>query len=796
MRKKIVSLFSAAALFITLVCTAFVNVSAAGAVKVTAATDLTTVKQGGTVRVDLNLTDNPGIAGICIKVDYDNTVFEFDKSENKSLLGSDFTCIPTLKADADRDGSFGLNWVNFTSENDSTSTGLMASVYLKVKAEAEDGNYTISARILDGSVVNSALDEVPVSSDPITIPAIKVSDGKSDDATLKSLVLSNKNVLLEPEFDPDTEDYTVLLPNGSKVPTVTATKNDAKAKIQTTQAKSFNTGENVATIVVTAEKGNTKTYTVTFTEMNALLSSLKVNGTSVTGFDSNKTSYTYEVSYADWKAEPDKTYTIDATASKEDSTVEIAENDFALTSTDPTKNTDKNATVTVTSAQLDTTTYTIKFTVLACVHDYGEPDSTKSTPATCTAAGENVYVCSICDSEKTETVNALGHNKNSEWTVVEATCEADGSRTQICDRCGEIIATTVLKAKGHKWSKWTNVEGTDNYTRTCANSNCEIGTQTRVVMSEEDGHTHNFASDACQIEILKPATCTEKGMQRTWCADTGCAGHMDDEMEMIAHTETTSVVDATCTTPGSITVTCRVCGTKLSETAIDALGHNFAEEWTTDDNDHWHACTRCDAENEREAHTENGGVVTTPATTVSNGIKTYSCTVCGKTMRTEIIPVESMTGVDNASIDHSGDYIGAPVMPFGGVSNESMSVKVENAITGKTSTARAQRNGNSVSVKLGAENNGYYANVFTTDDEYIYSAVIEGGKAEFNAPSDVKIKIVIDSIAYGEDVSSAASTDIESAEISYDNTTIYLVSVVLLAGAAVITVFIKKRTNK
>ena len=790
MRKKIVSLFSAAALFITLVCTAFVNVSAAGEVKVTAATDLASIKQGGTVRVDLNLTDNPGLISIHLKVNYDPDVFEFSKAEDKKLFGT----TPTYLT-ADDEGCYRLNWLDYQTEANHTQTGLLASVYFKVKNTAEDGNYEFTIGAIEDDVTDFDLNQLPISFENASV---KVNDGRSDDATLKSLVLSNKNVSLDPAFDPDTENYTVLLPNGSKVPTVTAAKNDAKATVQTTQAKSFNTGENVATIVVTAEKGNTKTYTVTFTEMNALLSSLKVNGTSVTGFDSNKTSYTYEVSYADWKADSAKTYTIDATASKEDSTVEIAENDFALTSTDPTKNTDKNATVVVTSAQGDKTTYTIKFTVLACDHDYGEPDSAKSTPATCTDAGENVYVCSICGGEKTETVNALGHDKNSEWTVVEATCEVDGSRTQICSRCGETIATTVLKAKGHKWSRWTNVEGTDNYTRTCANSNCEIGTQTRVVMSEEDGHTHDFASPSCQVELIKRATCSEKGLQRRWCANENCAAFLDEDLEMIDHTWTTEREEPTCTAEGAQRQVCTVCGEQGVWEVINALGHDFAEAWTTDDNDHWHACTRCDAENEREAHTENGGVVTTPATSYTTGTMTYSCTVCGHVMRTETIPVIPVAGgSDNSSVDYSGDSIYAPVVPFGGIkTTETMTVSVENRITGETSTARAQRSGNSVTVNLGAENDGNYANVYTTADEYIYSAVIENGKAKVNVPSDVKIKVVIDSIAYGEDVSSESAVTNEAAEISSGNMMICLAGVVLIAGAAVMTVFIKKRTNK
>ena len=109
------------------------------------------------------------------------------------------------------------------------------------------------------------------------------------------------------------------------------------------------------------------------------------------------------------------------------------------------------------------------------------------------------------------------------------------------------------------------------------------------------------------------------------------------------------------------------------------------------------------------------------------------------------------------------------VIPVGGTKTETMTVKVENKVTGKTSKAIAQKTGSSVTVRLGTENNGYYANVYTTDDEYVYSALIENGRAKFNVPDDVKLKIVIDSISYGEDVSSAAgaAADGEPVDIPY-----------------------------
>lgn len=798
MRKKIIALFSALAMVITVMCSAF-PVAAAGTLVMQTQASKTTIKQGETVTIDLMITENPGLVSIQTLAVYDETAFEMISVTDGALF-TDFTYFESATEDKSK-----AWWTNFGMADNSTKTGKLYSVTFKAKDDIENGDFDFTFDTWEDAVFNYDEEDVPCSIEKATV---KVNDGKSDDATLKSLTVSKGT--LDPEFSADTEDYTVILPYGSAVPTVSAEANDANATVNIVQATSFNTGENKATVTVTAEKENTKTYTVTFTEINAVLSSLKVNNVSVSGFDPDKTSYTYEVSYADWKEDTAKIYTIDATASKEDSTVAINENDFALTSTSPNSKTDKNVTVTVTPAQGDKTVYTIKFTVLACVHNY-VLDSTKSTEPKCTEAGEDVSVCSVCGDEKTEPVNALGHNNDVEWvTVKEAACEEDGSRTKTCDRCGNVIATEVITKTGHDWSAWTNVEGTENYEKTC--SKCHE-TQTKTVL----GHTHDFESPDCEIEIIKPATCTETGLRRIWCADPSCAGNIpDDEIDMIDHTREKTTTPATCTESGLEKVVCTVCKNTLSETELSPLGHSFSEAWSTDVLGHWHACTRCGAENEREAHTEDEG-------TVSGNVKTYSCTICKYVMRIEAASESdnnnnnnnndnnnnsnsnnnnnnnnnSSNGSINGSAGSSGGGSGVPTVTAPSAVNPtvSMTVKVENVITGKTTTIIAKKNANGVYARLGEENNGCYANIFTTGGEYIYSALIEGGTAKFNIPDNLKIKIVIDSFAYGEDVASAAAVNDKSA-VSLPNIMICLISAVLLAGAAVMTVFIKKRANK
>ena len=61
--------------------------------------------------------------------------------------------------------------------------------------------------------------------------------------------------------------------------------------------------------------------------------------------------------------------------------------------------------------------------------------------------------------------------------------------------------------------------------------------------------------------------------------------------------------------------------------------HEFSAEWSTDENYHWHKCLdeKCEEVADKAAHVWNEGVVTTPATETTEGVKTYTCTVCGNT---------------------------------------------------------------------------------------------------------------------------------------------------------------------
>ena len=58
--------------------------------------------------------------------------------------------------------------------------------------------------------------------------------------------------------------------------------------------------------------------------------------------------------------------------------------------------------------------------------------------------------------------------------------------------------------------------------------------------------------------------------------------------------------------------------------------HNFSEEWSNDENHHWHACADkgCKETKDKAEHSWNGGNVTVEPTTEKEGAMVYTCTVC------------------------------------------------------------------------------------------------------------------------------------------------------------------------
>lgn len=212
--------------------------------------------------------------------------------------------------------------------------------------------------------------------------------------------------------------------------------------------------------------------------------------------------------------------------------------------------------------------------------------------------------------------------------------------------------------------------------------------------------------------------------------------------------------------------------------------HNISGNWSNDTTGHWHSCIGCEEKVDFASHISDNGV------TVGNE-KIYTCTVCGYVIRKESVTNNTP---HTPSASSTPQNIPTTTNQSTTVSNspksESLSVKVENKITGKTSIVNGIKNNDKVSVKVGTENNGYYANIMTVDGMFVDSLEIKHGKVEFDLKDDVEIIIVIDEYSYIVDVSAGSYLEEDSNVIDLqDHNFIIIGSVVLF----MVMIFRRKR---
>ena len=125
-----------------------------------------------------------------------------------------------------------------------------------------------------------------------------------------------------------------------------------------------------------------------------------------------------------------------------------------------------------------------------------------------------------------------------------------------------------------------------------------------------------------------------------------------------------------------MTYTCTVCGYEKTE-SIEKSDHTHkpSQKYAYDETEHWKTCTECSEKLDPEKHSFDEGVVTTQPTTESEGVRTYTCTVCGyeKTESIEKLPDEPVKTYPivisgDVSVSKSGASAGETVdvsAPFG-----------------------------------------------------------------------------------------------------------------------------------
>ena len=274
-----------------------------------------------------------------------------------------------------------------------------------------------------------------------------------------------------------------------------------------------------------------------------------------------------------------------------------------------------------------------------------------TTQPTCTEEGVKTFQCMVCGKTKTEKVSALGHDWNEDFTVdKEATCEETGLKSIHCKRCDSKKDETVIPAKGHiagekKIENATEAvcEAGGSYDEVVYCTVCNKEISRKTIKTEAKGHKWN------EGKVTTEPTCTEEGVKTFEC--TVCGKTKTEKVEALGHdwdNDFTVDKEATCEETGLKSIHCKRCDIKKDETVIPAKGHIAGEkkienatESTCENGGSYDEviyCTVCGKElsrttikTEAKGHKWNEGKVTTEPTCTEEGVKTFECTVCGKT---------------------------------------------------------------------------------------------------------------------------------------------------------------------
>lgn len=265
--------------------------------------------------------------------------------------------------------------------------------------------------------------------------------------------------------------------------------------------------------------------------------------------------------------------------------------------------------------------------------------------ASCTENGlKEHWYCSLCgeyfedaNAEKETSLEELaipakGHSyPETPNETHKPTCVDDGYEVRICTVCGDKQVKKTASALGHMDSEYLHNE--DEHWKVCSRCNEEYGRESHSFtgwIKGEDGiwtrhcekclvdETNDHIAHTMEHYPATPETCEEDGNKEYWeCSVCGkCFSDADG-----------------------------ICEVDESSMVLPKLGHNFFDDWTTDEIYHWHGCSRCDAKDSFEEH-DFGIVYSFNAAERDLSISSF-CTVCRKEESSSTQP--SQTGAFDIS---------------------------------------------------------------------------------------------------------------------------------------------------
>ena len=268
-------------------------------------------------------------------------------------------------------------------------------------------------------------------------------------------------------------------------------------------------------------------------------------------------------------------------------------------------------------------------------HDWGEWKTT--TPADCTAEGEEARQCKTCGYEETRTLAKTDHNWG-EWNITtKPSCTTEGEEIRQCENCQK-TETKKLEKTAHV----TEIVGVKESTCTTEGySGDEVCKYCHATIKE--GHSlaktdHQWSS----WKTTTPADCTHEGEETRQCSV--CQKIETKKLEKTDHqwSEWKTTTKPSCTSEGEETRQCSVCQKTESRT-LAKTAHNTevvgakapsctSEGYTGDE-----VCKDCHAtikeghKLDKTAHQWSSWKTTTNPSYTSEGEQTRQCSQCHQT---------------------------------------------------------------------------------------------------------------------------------------------------------------------
>ncbi|MBR1954712.1 MAG: hypothetical protein IKA29_02185, partial [Clostridia bacterium] len=205
----------------------------------------------------------------------------------------------------------------------------------------------------------------------------------------------------------------------------------------------------------------------------------------------------------------------------------------------------------------DTTEEEIKLSSADVAHTYEEDGWIQTTVPTCTAAGEETRLCTVCNNPETRPVEKLPHTEVID-PAVAPTCTTTGkTEGKHCSVCGEVlVAQTEVPTVDHTWEEVAEKVPTcaeDGYTAHQVCSVCGL-TQNREIISKDTvAHTYtnvvySWTKTGNDYTACKATgTCSVCGEQESVIVEDTIKDSAEDGFKVI------QPVPSTCTTNGSTT---------------------------------------------------------------------------------------------------------------------------------------------------------------------------------------------------------------------------------------------------